>query len=81
MPDGQYQGNVRSPAVSNQGYLAQAQSRHAAHYIFGYGHKIVAVIRLAALPMPTLIKGNNQVMRTKVRSYQPPGISGGAEAM
>ena len=44
-------------------------------------HKIVAVIRLAALPVPTLIKGNNQVMTTKVRSYQPPGISGGAEAM
>ena len=46
------------------------------HYIFRNCDKVIAVVRLIAQSVPTLIKGHDALDVTKIRSYQAPGIGG-----
>jgi hypothetical protein len=74
MTSSQNQGDTRAPPMSDQRYLAQPQRSHAPYQVFRHRHEIIAPFGLIALPMPTLIKCDDQVLPTEVLCHQTPRI-------
>src|SRR5436309_6953152 len=79
---GVLQGDRGPPRVTDDGITGETKLMYDGCIVCENGGKIIACLRLLALAMPTLVKGDDRVaMRAKPRGHQIPDVQRRSQPM